>query len=51
MILIVYFLPNEIVPALRAWWPERPDAPVDARADSRLEAPAVDEPAPVEAQP
>jgi branched-chain amino acid transport system permease protein len=27
MVLVVYFLPEGIVPAVRAWWQRRPDAP------------------------
>jgi branched-chain amino acid transport system permease protein len=33
MILVVYFLPDGIVPAARRWWQGRADAPMDATAE------------------
>jgi branched-chain amino acid transport system permease protein len=32
MILVVYFLPEGIVPAVRKWWLGRKDAPATAKA-------------------
>jgi branched-chain amino acid transport system permease protein len=33
MILVVYFLPDGIVPAVRRWWQGRADATMDATTE------------------